>query len=465
MATLFTKSNGTRGLQFYVDEVRKTIRLGPVTRKSAELFRLHVEHLLNARLMQAAAPSETAQWLGTLPDETHDKLAKAGLVKARERSKSALKAFVDGVISGRTDIGASTKRWYTDARDNLVACFGANTTLRDIGPADADKLRLTLEQSGLGDNTIRRRIGMCRQIFNVAQRYKLIDDNPFLGMATDVRSNPDKFRFVTQAETKAIIENCPDATWRAIVCLVRYGGLRCPSEVLSLKWGHVDWGRSRLTVPSPKTSHHEGKASRVIPLFPEIRLALEDAFTQAEEGQEYIIQRYRGNAINLRTSLEKIIVRAGVTPWPKLFVNLRSSRETELVKDFPIHTVTAWLGNSPKVAMKHYLQVVDADFDKAVCIVPQATSNKQETMACGALQKALQSMPAPARTDANGQTMEDENHREIQGNSLVCTEVHNVILLGTGIEPALLSEPEPKSGASANSATRAGSPNTITDFL
>ena len=29
-------------------------------------------------------------------------------------------------------------------------------------------------------------------------------------------------------------------------------------------------------------------------------------------------------------------------------------------------------------------------------------------------------------------------------------------MLGTGIEPALLSEPEPKSGASANSATRAG---------
>ena len=28
-------------------------------------------------------------------------------------------------------------------------------------------------------------------------------------------------------------------------------------------------------------------------------------------------------------------------------------------------------------------------------------------------------------------------------------------LLGTGIEPALLTEPEPKSGASANSATRA----------
>src|SRR5208283_3720065 len=32
---------------------------------------------------------------------------------------------------------------------------------------------------------------------------------------------------------------------------------------------------------------------------------------------------------------------------------------------FPIHVVTAWIGNTVKVAMKHYLQVTDADFDRA----------------------------------------------------------------------------------------------------
>ena len=44
---------------------------------------------------------------------------------------------------------------------------------------------------------------------------------------------------------------------------------------------------------------------------------------------------------------------------------MRASRETELAKDYPIHVVTAWLGNTPRIALKHYLQVIDADFERA----------------------------------------------------------------------------------------------------
>ena len=46
----------------------------------------------------------------------------------------------------------------------------------------------------------------------------------------------------------------------------------------------------------------------------------------------------------------------------------------------------------------------------------------------------------------------------LRGFSDACVAVHPNPLLGTGIEPALLAEPEPKSGASANSATRAIKP-------
>jgi hypothetical protein len=53
-------------------------------------------------------------------------------------------------------------------------------------------------------------------------------------------------------------------------------------------------------------------------------------------------------------------------PWPKLFQNLRSSRETELTQKFPLHVVCAWMGNSQLVAAKHYLQVTDKHFTKAV---------------------------------------------------------------------------------------------------
>ena len=46
--------------------------------------------------------------------------------------------------------------------------------------------------------------------------------------------------------------------------------------------------------------------------------------------------------------------------------NLRSSRETELARNFPWHCVTAWLGNTPTVATKHDLQVTADDYAKAI---------------------------------------------------------------------------------------------------
>src|SRR6185437_14370054 len=41
--------------------------------------------------------------------------------------------------------------------------------------------------------------------------------------------------------------------------------------------------------------------------------------------------------------------------WPRLFHNLRASRETELVESYPVQVVTSWLGNTPSAAMRHYL--------------------------------------------------------------------------------------------------------------
>ena len=53
---------------------------------------------------------------------------------------------------------------------------------------------------------------------------------------------------------------------------------------------------------------------------------------------------------------------AGLQRWPKLFQNLRSTRETELAEDFPMHVVCPWIGNSQPIAAKHYLQVTDDHF-------------------------------------------------------------------------------------------------------
>jgi integrase len=62
------------------------------------------------------------------------------------------------------------------------------------------------------------------------------------------------------------------------------GPAGCPSEHLALKWGDINWAEDRMTVHAPKTEHHEGKESRLVPIFPEVRGPLLEVFEQAAEG-------------------------------------------------------------------------------------------------------------------------------------------------------------------------------------
>jgi hypothetical protein len=72
-----------------------------------------------------------------------------------------------------------------------------------------------------------------------------------------------------------------------------------------------------------RAEHHPGKDFRLIPLFPELRPILEEAFDRAPAGAVYVVDEcYRRSAqgaggwrgCNLRTTFEKIVARAGVTP-------------------------------------------------------------------------------------------------------------------------------------------------------
>jgi hypothetical protein len=160
-----------------------------------------------------------------------------------------------------------------------------------------------------------------------------------------------------------------------LVALSRFGGLRVPSEALSLRWTDINWDRNSIRIPCPKLEHIEGHESREIPLFGELRPFLQECWDLAESGAEFVITRHRPPVLksgagwanaNLRTRFTKIIQRAGLTPWPRLWHNLRASRQTELADQFPSHVVCQWIGNSESVAREHYLTVTDTNVRDAV---------------------------------------------------------------------------------------------------
>jgi hypothetical protein len=72
----------------------------------------------------------------------------------------------------------------------------------------------------------------------------------------------------------------------------------------------------------------------------------------------------------------EIIEGAGLKPRPKFFENLRIARQTELGERYPWRVVCAWMGNSPTVAARHYLQVAGRRFARASA--PDASAQTQQ---------------------------------------------------------------------------------------
>jgi integrase len=265
----------------------------------------------------------------------------------------------------------------------LVEQFGNDLLMADISAGDADDWRETLLKR-LSAATVSREVKRARQFFRAAVRKRLIAENPFADLASPAQVNNSREYFVSPDDAEKVLEACPDGQWRLIIALSRYGGLRCPSEHLSLRWGDVDWERGRMIVRSPKTEHHAGGESRIVPLFPELRPYLESAWDEAEPGTAYVVSRYRDASANLRTQFLRFIRRSGLKPWPRLFHNLRASRQTELTARFPLHVVCEWIGNSAPIADKHYLQVTDAHYADAGRITTCERSGAQSGAESGA---------------------------------------------------------------------------------
>ena len=377
MASLVRRPNGRREIQF-TDSVgkRHTVRLGKMPKRDAESVKTRVEHLLTAQITKRPIEGDTARWVASLDDVLAARLARVGLIRARE--SAMLGDFLSSYIKSRTDVKPLTEKKYRTTEGLLVQQFGASRLLRDIRPGDADDWCRELRQSR-SENTVRKHIAVAKVFFTAALRKGLIDANPFADQSATIQANPERFHFVTRDDADKVLAACPDAEWRLIFALSRYGGLRCPSEHLALTWDCIDWGQDRIRIKSPKTEHHACGASRSIPIFPELRPHPDAAFELAEEGgSAYVITRYRDTNTNLRTQLMRIIERAGLEPWPKLFQNLRSTRETELAEQFPMHVVCSWIGNTKAVATKHYLQVTDEHFRKATQNPTQTVQDKDD---------------------------------------------------------------------------------------
>jgi integrase len=456
VASISPGPNGHKTIQFYAGEgrlrKRKSIRLGKVNKRLADEFKVKVEEIQAAQELGFPLGNETARWLAKLSDRLVDKLAAVGLVEPR--SSMILGDFIDRYIADRTDAKPQTVFQLKVARDRLLQILDRNKPLRDITPADADRCLRQLktqkhahgEKEGYAPATIGHTLKRAKQFFRAAVRARLISESPFEGVKTPAETNPKRKHFITREVTGELLEACPpNGEWPLLVALSRFGGLRVPSEAHAIEWAGVNWERDRFWVPSPKTEHHQGKHGRWVPIFPELRPYLADAFDAAAEGAVYVVThgRQRGGKVNLRTGLLRLISKAGLKPWPRLWQNMRASRETELAHSYPVHVVCDWIGNSARVAAAHYLQVTEDDFQKAAKGHSESAAKSAAKRCEKRCRKASHDSGRVSRQNAKS----SENAEDLQEDAEAPGNLRDEMTTRPGFEPG---QREPKNPGPSN---------------
>lgn len=411
-------------------QARRTIRPGRLNKHDQLRWKGWIESLVNSKKLSTAIEPRAVSWLASLPDRTYAKIAAAGLVPPREKKeehRTDLIGFFEEYLASR-QIKGSTLTTYNQTKQTLTEYFGAKAVLTDITPSKAEKFRdwMTKERL-LAPVTASRRLKLVKHAMKKAVKWKLLEENPFDDVKPGPQTNSARQTFISQETTEKVIAACPNDEWKAIVALARYGGLRCPTEIVTLRWKDIDWDRKRFKVYSTKNERFENKREREVPLFAELEPHLKKLHDEAEEGQEFVITRYRRGTQNLRSQLLRILDRAEVAPWPRLFNNLRSSRETELAAAHPIQVVCYWIGNSPKVAADHYLQVREEDYRKAVGSAAQKAAHFP-----------AQQAPATARKDPQSPDINPHFQAEIPLLAASCSPMRGNSMSSVGFEPTTL---------------------------
>ena len=286
-----------------------------------------------------------------------------------------VKELWEAFTSIKTGIKEATVKTYDDTHRRFFQFFDPSDELSEL-TADQMKQwkeflrtkapRARTKKTGLAESTVAGTISKAKAVFNWAVNAGWLEKSPLDGVGRGSFVNKENDRFITMDEYRRLLDACPCLDWRIIITLARIGGLRCPSELLRLRWTDINWERNRFYVTSSKTDRYAGKEGRLVPLFPELRQELERLFFDQAEGTEFVVNRYRRPKQNLGTQFARIVKMAGIEEIKRPFDNMRASRSNEIYAAFGAFYESVWIGHSSKVARDHYLQVREEDYARAV---------------------------------------------------------------------------------------------------
>jgi integrase len=310
-------------------------------------------------------PNSLLTQVRQLPAVLQCKYERLGLVGVQSGPKS-LGDLTTAFLNQRS-IAPGTRVIYERTVGRLHKFFGEGLDIATLKPEDAHRWKAWLfspeatdRKEPMGVGTVSKHVSQGKTIFQWAVDLEWLDRTPFRGVTNGSQVNARRVAFVSEETIEMVLAQSTDPQLRALIGLGRYGGLRMPSEAAELTWQQVDLPNSTLSVFSPKT-----KRTRKLPICSRLRDLLMELQTVSNGCNPRLFPALQRDT-NLRTPLLRLIRRAKVPVWPRLWHNLRGSRVNSwLDRGYDISHVAEWMGHCPHILLKHYRQARGDAFARA----------------------------------------------------------------------------------------------------
>lgn len=330
------------------------------TREELATFKRVAQRLVQSQLGNLAFFPQDIVYVQSHGKKVSDKVRLLGVSfeeKPDRSEETILGNFTSRFIASKS---GETERKLNDAARRLERFFGRNKDLRDINNTDALSFaKWLIEKEGLAENsTARRTLGYASQILAAAVKDDLIAKNPFgcKELPKAVCTNQDKWRYITPEETLRLWNVLQTEEDRIRFVLLRFLGLRAPSEINSLTWRDVDWKAQQLTIRSPKLRHDKHQGRRTCPItHGDVFPVLERAYEQRESDHS-IVPSITHTSLTKR--VKQWLGAAGLEVWPQLLINFRRSAVTDACTTLPSHVVAAYFGHCEAISRANYRMTV-----------------------------------------------------------------------------------------------------------
>jgi integrase len=333
------------------------------TKADIATFKRVAQRLVQCQLGNLPFFPQDITFIRSHGEKTVAKLRLLGILfddQSGKPDEAFLGSYLSRFIASKS---GETERKLTETARRLERFFGRTKDMRDIVLTDVLAFQKWLvEKENLAErSTARRVLGYASQFMEAAVSDGIIGRNPFSskGVSKVVRPDRDKWHHIDAEATLRLWNAIQTEEDRVRFVLLRFLGLRAPSEINALTWRDVDWTSLHLTIRSPKLKHNSNQGHRLCPItHPDVLPVLKKAHANRASDDSSIVPVITHTSLTKR--VKQWIGAAGMELWPQLLVNFRRSAVTDACGHLPSHVVAAYFGHSEVVSNANYRMILES---------------------------------------------------------------------------------------------------------